>query len=110
VTITTTEHAGWSRHSGEVPSGDFAVDVRRTGATQGRPIDEAVQEHMHRIAAGERVEPDPDARMKMAAVLHRLTGWTVFAEAAASADERAYVSRLWAEDWDCDEDAAYDDL
>lgn len=24
--------------------------------------------------------------------------------------ERAQVSRLWAEDWDCPEDAAYDDL
>lgn len=24
------------------------------------------------------------------------------------ADVRAYVSRLWAEDWDCPEDAVYD--
>jgi hypothetical protein len=24
------------------------------------------------------------------------------------ADERAYVSRLWTEDWDCDEDSVYD--
>jgi len=28
----------------------------------------------------------------------------------ADGDVRAYVSRLWAEDWDCEDDAIYDDL
>lgn len=51
------------------------------------------------------VTPDPDARARMAAVLYRLTGWETF-----GGDERAYVSRLWAEDWDSPEDSIYDEL
>ena len=50
------------------------------------------------------VRPDPDARSRMAAILYQITGWETF-----GGDERAYVSRLWAEDWDNPEDAIYDE-
>ena len=54
-------------------------------------------------------KPDPHARARMAAILYEITRWDVFADADDEVDERAYVSRLWAEDWDSTEDAIYDE-
>lgn len=48
----------------------------------------------------------PDAVVRMAEMLHDLTGWD-FPEIPT---DREYVSRLWAEDWDSAEDSTYDDL
>lgn len=50
------------------------------------------------------LQPDPDARGRMAAILYQITGWETF-----GGDERAYVSRLWGEDWDSPEDSVYDE-
>jgi hypothetical protein len=38
----------------------------------------------------------------------KLMTWTDEEFEAYRASVRAYVSRLWAQDWDCDEDQAYD--
>jgi hypothetical protein len=64
-----------------------------------------LDEHARSIEDGEAVQPDPDARIRMANMLHSVTGWDIFPELAT---DRDYVSRLWAEDWDSPEDAIYD--
>lgn len=56
-----------------------------------------------RVLSEPETSGDPCARLRLAEILYRITGWEVF-----GADERAYVSRLWAEDWDSPEDSAYD--
>jgi hypothetical protein len=56
---------------------------------------------LHTTTAG---SPDPGARLRMAAALHGVTGWDIFPELS---DDRAYVSRLWAEDWDSPEDEGW---
>ena len=48
---------------------------------------------------------DPMARLRMATLLHEATGWDIFPEL----DERAQVSRLWAQDWDSLEDVRHDE-
>lgn len=42
---------------------------------------------------------------RIAELLDRITGWELF----GGGDERAYVSTLWAEDWDSPEDSAGDE-
>ena len=59
---------------------------------------------VQRISHGEQPQGDPDARQRLASALYRITGWEIF-----GGDERAYVSRLWADDWDSREDSAYDE-
>lgn len=65
-----------------------------------------MSEYLHRFMEGQAPRPDPEARTRMASLLESVTGWHIFPEAAA---DRAYVSRLWAEDWDSPEDAVYDE-
>jgi hypothetical protein len=64
---------------------------------------EADEQRVSALRAGVPVRPDPDARDRIATVLYHITGWEMF-----GASERAYVSRLWAQDWDSPEDCAYD--
>lgn len=108
MTVTTTDHATWSHGPSEVPSSDFTA-LEPTGPDAARELDE-LRERSERLVNGasSSTTPDPDARDRMAAVMYRLTGWPVF-RSDEEQDERAYVSRLWAEDWDCDEDAIYDE-
>lgn len=68
-------------------------------------VQQADEQHVRALSTGEPLHPDPDARIRLAAALYRITGWEIF----GGADERAYVSRLWAEDWDSPEDSAYDE-
>jgi len=64
-------------------------------------------DHVDRIARGEdALNPDPTARRRMASLLQSATGWDIFPELEP---DRAYVSRLWAEDWDSPEDSAHDE-
>ena len=49
-----------------------------------------------------------DARERWAHLLYSIGGWSVFAPHDEDHD-RPYVSRLWAQDWDCAEDSAYDE-
>jgi hypothetical protein len=62
--------------------------------------------HADRITMGEAPRPDHTARRRMAQLLQDMTGWDIFPEAD---QDRKYVSRLWAEDWDSPEDSQYDD-
>ncbi|HXP21635.1 MAG TPA: hypothetical protein VN840_18485 [Streptosporangiaceae bacterium] len=64
---------------------------------------ETDEQRLRALRAGVVPRPDPDARDRMATMLYHITGWDLF-----GAGERAYVSRLWAEDWDSPEDSAYD--
>lgn len=101
---TTTAHADWSSHAE-----DSSVDLRfeANGAVAQPPLASEDEDFVQRVQRLMQLTPpkgDPMARNRIAAALYRATGWEVFAE-----DERAYVSRLWAEDWDSPEDAAYDD-
>jgi hypothetical protein len=68
-------------------------------------VQQADEQHVQALFTGEPLNPDPDARFRLAAVLYSITGWEIF----GGADERAYVSRLWAQDWDSPEDSAYDE-
>lgn len=103
MTVTTTaDHAIWAARPSVLPSKGFVDPAGSGPGIAAAKLEELAEQ----IKLGTpRTSPDPAARGRMAAVLYSLTGWAVFEE-----DERAYVSRLWAEDWDCDEDAAYDDL
>jgi hypothetical protein len=65
--------------------------------------DVADDQRLRELRAGVPPRPDPDARDRIATMLYRITGWEMF-----SGGERAYVSRLWAQDWDSPEDSAYD--
>ena len=93
---TTASHAAWHMDVPEVAHPPLLVD-----SGEG---DERLDEHAQSITAGEAPEPDPDARIRWALVLHHVTGWD-FPELAT---DRDYVSRLWAEDWESPEDAIYD--
>ena len=68
-------------------------------------VQQADERHVQALSTGEPLHPDPDARFRLATVIYRITGWEIF----TGDDERAYVSRLWAEDWDSPEDSAYDE-
>jgi hypothetical protein len=48
-----------------------------------------------------------DTREQWASLLYAIGGWETFAP--TEPDERGYVSRLWAADWDCEEDSTYDE-
>ena len=108
MTATTTAHATWAVHADDTPASGIPIAIEATTA-QGpaQPADTALSEHMQRLTVRVPVAGDPTARLRIAAALHRLTGWDVFADDAEA--ERAYVSRLWAEDWDSPEDAVYDE-
>jgi hypothetical protein len=82
---------------------DYASAAAVATAVPDLDPKEVTEADVLRISAGEDPRPDPAARDRIARVLYRITGWEVF-----GGDERAYVSRLWAEDWDSAEDSAYD--
>jgi hypothetical protein len=65
--------------------------------------DKVPEADIQRIRVGEKPTGDPAARERLGRLLYRITGWEMF-----GGDERAYVSRLWAEDWDSPEDSSYD--
>lgn len=97
MSISTVDHVG------------YIPEIRTTpvrppvGAQDARQADEA---HVRALRVGEPPRPDPGARARIAELLYEITGW----EAFSGNGDRAYVSRLWSEDWDSPEDAAYDDL
>jgi hypothetical protein len=64
----------------------------------------ADERRLRALEVGVAPRPDPDARDRLATMLFQITGWEMF-----GADERAYISRLWARDWDSSEDSAYDE-
>ena len=109
MTVTTTTHADWSGHPEDLPVTHSAVDGwhARVSGDRGTESAELTQRMQMLMSATVPTMGDPTARARMAAAMHELTGWAVFAE--DDADQRAYVSRLWAEDWDSAEDAAYDE-
>jgi hypothetical protein len=108
VTIATTAHVSWSAHADDTAPGGVPVVLEATTARAGTgPVDAVLSQRMQRLTEGVSPMGDPSARSRIAAALHRLTGWDVFADDAEA--ERAYVSRLWAEDWDSPEDAVYDE-
>jgi hypothetical protein len=72
-------------------------------ATPNLNPEAVADEQIDALRARPTPQPDPGARARIAGILYRITGWEMFA-----ADERAYVSRLWAEDWDSPEDSVYD--
>jgi hypothetical protein len=97
MTVTTTApRISWDSSPREVHPPQVAE--------VGEPRVKLVQ-HARAILAGEAVRPDPDARVRMASMLHDATGWDIFPELPT---DREYVSKLWAEDWDSPEDAIYD--
>jgi hypothetical protein len=98
---TTTSHAAWSSHAE-----DSSVELRFSPHSAPANDDEGFLRRVERLMQSTPTQGDPLARARLAAVLFQVTGWEVFAD---ENDERAYVSRLWAEDWDCPEDAVYDD-
>lgn len=108
MTATTTAHAAWAAHADDTPAGGIPIAIEATTA-QGpsEPADAALSQHMQRLTVKVPVTGDPTARYRIAAVLHRMTGWDTFSDDAEAG--RAYVSRLWAEDWDSPEDAVYDE-
>lgn len=97
MTATTVEHANWTPH---------VLRQDAPGVAADSDVKEVSEEHVQRIIKpAARSKRDPHARERLAHLLYRATGWETFAEDSA---ERAYVSRLWAEDWDSPEDTAYD--
>jgi hypothetical protein len=97
MSVTTTAfRVAWHMDVPEVATPPLLAD-----AGEG---DEQLDEHAQSITTGEAPEPDPDARIRWALVLNHLTGWD-FPELPT---DRAYISRLWAEDWESPEDAIYD--
>lgn len=91
---STAPHGGYLATSAVTPVTPL---VTTGGAT------EADEQRVRALRAGVPPRPDPDARDRIATMLYRITGWEMF-----GAGERAYVSRLWAQDWDSPEDSAYD--
>jgi hypothetical protein len=110
MTVMTTDHGQWSPPVLDLVPPELAVGgalTDPTSAAEQPPVDQALVEHMRGLLDGSRRSlPDARARARIAAALFRTTHWSIFDDH----DERAYVSRLWAEDWDCPEDAAYNDL
>jgi hypothetical protein len=95
-------------HTDDTPAGGIPIAIETTTPqAPAQPADAALNQHMQRLTVKVPVAGDPTARFRLAAILHRLGGWDVFADDAEA--ERAYVSRLWAEDWDSPEDAVYDE-
>ena len=108
MTATTTAHASWAAHAGDTPAGGIPIITEATTAHgTSEPADTALRQHMKRLTVSVPAIGDPAARFRIAAALHRLTGWDVFSVDAEA--ERVYVSKLWAEDWDSPEDAVYDE-
>jgi hypothetical protein len=92
MTTSTIDHA------------DYLTAASVAPAIPDLTPDDVPEADVQRIRRGkEKPEGDPDARQRLASALYRITGWEIF-----GGDERAYVSRLWAEDWDSPEDSAYD--
>jgi hypothetical protein len=83
------------------------ADPVRSAVTPVTPLvsggGEADERRLDALRAGVPPRPDPEARERIAAMLYHITGWEMF-----GADERAYVSRMWAQDWDSPEDSVYD--
>lgn len=66
-------------------------------------VPEADEQRIRALSAGAPPRPDPEARDRLASMLYQITGWELF-----GTNERDYLSRLWAQDWDSPEDSAYD--
>lgn len=93
MTASTLDHADFQSSASVVPP---SPDLGSADIPESAEL---------RIVSGTDVTPpDPGARERLAQMLYRITGWEVF-----GGDERAYVSRLWAEDWDSPEDSVYDE-
>src|SRR5258708_37794407 len=95
MTATTVDHVAYPPASPGTP-----VTPVLTSADAPEPG----EREMSAVLAGSQPDPDPEAPARYAALIYRITGWDAFSDPA-----REYVSRLWAEDWDSPEDAAYDD-
>jgi hypothetical protein len=96
MTSSTVDHADYVATPG-VTTADpqlTLADLSEANEQRARAVSEA------RTA----LHPDPTARSRYARLLYAITGWEVF-----GGDERGYVSRLWAEDWESPEDSAYDE-
>jgi hypothetical protein len=92
MTTSTVEHAPYASRRTVAPA-----------VTHLHPED-IPEERVEALREVQVSRPDPGAHDRIAAVLYRITGWELFGD-----DERAYVSRLWAEDWDSPEDTVYDE-
>jgi len=97
ITASTIDNVGYAPEPQATPVGS------PISAQDAHEADEA---HVRALRADQPPRPDPGARARMAGLLYEITGWETF----SSNSDRAYVSRLWSEDWDSPEDAAYDDL
>lgn len=91
MTTSTVDHADYESNASVDPAPPTLDPAEVTEADE------------RRITTGETSNGDPHARERLARLLYQITGWETF-----GGDERAYVSRLWAEDWDNPEDSAYD--
>jgi hypothetical protein len=108
MTVTTTAHSSWTAQADDTPAGGIPVVLdATTGHARSTPDNAQLIERMQRLMTAATPTGDAAARSRIAAALHQVTGWDVFAEDAEA--DRAYVSRLWAEDWDSPEDAIYDE-
>ncbi|MGH3965073.1 MAG: hypothetical protein ACRDRY_17745 [Pseudonocardiaceae bacterium] len=108
---TTTDHAPALQHPAQVDNGSIQLSPEVARAAQPGPdASQALALHSQRILEGEETPPAPDARAKLAALLHKVTRWPMFLEHGDEEAARTYVSRLWAEDWDSGGDSVYDDL